>query len=142
MGQTSTAMAPSNKASADFISFIVAGPPAGGKGTMCKNLLKEWEGVVHLSTGDMLRTAVKEGTEAGKIAGPLMEQGALVPDEIVVGCVRDALNTRKGAKTKGFMLDGFPRSLGQAAELDKMLAGENITLSHVVALDVADKDLK
>merc|ERR1711865_49991 len=121
--------------------LVVTGPPAGGKGSLCEAILHDYPGLVHLSTGDMLRAAVKAGSEAGKTADPLMKSGQLVPDEIVVECVRTALQTGKGVRKYGFILDGFPRSVGQANLLDKMLSEMEMSIDHVVALEVATEDL-
>ena len=123
------------------LHLVVTGPPAGGKGSLCEAILHEYPGIVHLSTGDMLRAAVKAGSAAGKTAGPLMKQGELVPDEIVVDCVKVALGLSKNIKKHGFILDGFPRSVGQAELLDQILSEMEMKIDHVVALEVATEDL-
>ena len=89
--------------------IIIAGAPASGKGTQCE-LLKETYGVVHLSTGDILRAAVKEGTPLGTQAKGYMDRGELVPDEVIIGVVKDRL-AEPDCLEKGWLLDGFPRTL-------------------------------
>jgi len=129
------------KHSTTKLRILVTGPPAGGKGSLCEAILQEYPGLVHLSTGDMLRAAVKAESEAGKIAGPLMKTGQLVPDEIVVGCVKTALEVSKNVRRFGFILDGFPRSTQQATLLDGILQEMHLSLDHVVALEVPEEDL-
>ena len=98
--------------------LVFLGPPAAGKGTQAKRIA-ELYGVPHLSTGDMLRDAVARGTELGRLAGPIMERGALVPDDIVMGMVEERL--RLPDCSGGFVFDGFPRTVPQAAGLDAIL---------------------
>merc|ERR1711934_366769 len=123
--------------------IIIAGPPAGGKGSIAESLLKKYPGIQHLSTGDMLRAAVKAGTEAGKLAEPLMKEGKLVPDEVVIGCVRDALS-RPEVSNHGFMLDGFPRSVAQSKALDSMLQSMEppMPVDKMIVIEASDEDLK
>ena len=115
--------------------LILVGPPGAGKGTQAKRLINRL-GVPHISTGDMLRAAVKAGTELGKQAEAIMKAGALVPDEIVIGMVRERIAMSDAAK--GFMLDGFPRTRPQAEALDTALSEAGVTLDAVVLIDVAD----
>jgi len=98
------------------LKIIIAGAPAAGKGTQCE-MIKAKYGVVHLSTGDMLRAAVKEGTELGKQAQAVMEAGQLVPDELIIGVVVDRLS-QSDCVEKGWLLDGFPRTKPQADALN------------------------
>ena len=116
--------------------LILVGPPGAGKGTQAKRLVEKL-GVPHISTGDMLRAAVKAGTELGKQADVLMKAGKLVPDEIVIGMVRERIKQPDAAK--GFMLDGFPRTRPQAEALDAALAEANVALNAVVFIDVGDE---
>jgi adenylate kinase len=99
-------------------ALIFLGPPGAGKGTQAKRIAKE-RGVPHLSTGDMLREAVANGTALGKQAKPIMDRGDLVPDSIVLGMVEERLQRADCAN--GFIFDGFPRTLPQAEELDRIL---------------------
>lgn len=100
----------------DGIKIIIAGAPASGKGTQCE-IIKEKFGVVHLSTGDMLRAAVAAQTEVGKSAKEFMDSGKLVPDEVIIGVVKDRLDEDDCAKN-GWLLDGFPRTQAQAIALE------------------------
>lgn len=120
------------------MKLILLGPPGAGKGTQALRLQESF-GLVQLSTGDMLRAAVKAGTEVGKKAEVLMARGDLVPDEVVVGIIADRIE-QPDAK-KGYILDGFPRNVAQAEALDKMLAGKGTKLDAVVQLEVDDKIL-
>jgi len=120
------------------VNLILLGPPGAGKGTQAEELVKR-RGLVQLSTGGMLREAVKAGSPIGIKAKPLMEQGLLVPDEIVVGAVSERLTKPDAAK--GFILDGFPRTLAQAAALDRLLADRHLRLDSVIELKVDDAAL-
>src|SRR5437660_12020257 len=100
------------------MKLIFIGPPGSGKGTQAKRLAS-LHGVPHISTGDMLREAIAEGTELGGQAGPIMASGALVPDELMMGIIRDRLG--KSDAAEGFILDGFPRTVVQAEKLDSIV---------------------
>ncbi|TNF28826.1 MAG: adenylate kinase [Deltaproteobacteria bacterium] len=117
--------------------MILFGPPGAGKGTQAARLLERHPEIAHLSTGDMLRAAVAEGTALGKQADAFMKAGDLVPDELVVGLVMERL--QKPDCQDGFMLDGFPRTVPQAAALDKALDAAGIALDHVVVIEVPDE---
>ncbi len=118
--------------------LIFFGPPGSGKGTQAERL-RDRLGVPHLSTGDMLRAAVAAGTEVGKQAKAIMEAGDLVPDEVVIGIIADRLDEPDA--TKGFILDGFPRTIAQAEALDTVLDTKNIAIDRVVELAVEDEAL-
>ena len=115
------------------MNIILLGPPGAGKGTQAK-MIEDRFGLVQLSTGDMLRAAVAEGTEVGKIAKSIMERGDLVPDDVVVSIIADRID-EEDCKD-GFILDGFPRNATQAEALDVMLAEKNISLEHVIEMKV------
>ena len=113
--------------------LVLLGPPGAGKGTQGDRLF-ERHGITRLSTGDMLRAAVKAGTPVGLKAKDIMARGDLVPDEVVIAIIDDRL--KEADVQKGFILDGFPRTVGQAEALDKLLAGKGIKLDAVVELKV------
>ncbi len=115
------------------MNLLIMGPPGAGKGTQAEVLVKELE-ITHISTGDMFRNAIKEGTEMGRKAKEYMDKGELVPDEVVIGMVRDRLS-QPDCK-KGFLLDGFPRTVEQARALDVTLDGLGIKLNGVVNIVV------
>jgi adenylate kinase len=120
------------------MNLILLGPPNAGKGTQAKNLYADFK-IPQISTGDILRKAVKEGTELGKVAGPLMAAGQYVPDEVVIGIVEARLKEADCAK--GFILDGFPRTPGQADALGRMLEHLGKKLDAVVSLEVPHETL-
>jgi adenylate kinase len=115
------------------MNIILLGPPGAGKGTQAK-MIEDKLGLVQLSTGDMLRAAVVEGTEIGKIADGIMKRGDLVPDDVVVSIISERVDADdcKG----GFVLDGFPRNAAQAEALDAMLSDKSLKLDHVVEMKV------
>jgi len=118
--------------------LILLGPPGAGKGTQAR-MLEERFGLVQLSTGDLLRAAVAAGTEAGLAARAVMEAGGLVSDEIVLAVLRDRLAQPDTAQ--GVILDGFPRTDGQARALDALLAGQGMAISAAVSLQVDDAEM-
>lgn len=117
--------------------LILLGPPGAGKGTQAVGIVKAF-GIPHISTGDIFRKNLKEGTELGVRAKGFMDKGLLVPDELVVEIVEDRL--KENDCEDGFLLDGFPRTLVQAKELDEVLARMNISMDNVVNIDV-DKSI-
>ena len=120
------------------MNIILLGPPGAGKGTQASRLV-ESRGMVQLSTGDMLRAAVKAGTPVGLQAKALMESGALVPDEVVSGIIGEALDAL--APDTGVIFDGYPRTQAQAHSLDTILEQRSRSLDHVVELEVNEDAL-
>ena len=116
--------------------LILFGPPGCGKGTQAGLLCREF-GIAHLSTGDMLRSAVSAGTDTGRRAQEIMEAGALVPDDVVVGIISDRFDQQDCGK--GFVLDGFPRTVAQAKSLDQLLVAKEFELDRVIEIKVADE---
>ena len=119
------------------VNIILLGPPGAGKGTQARRLVEE-RGLVQLSTGDMLREAQASGTEMGKLVAEVMKQGKLVTDEIVIGLIREKLES---SDAPGFIFDGFPRTLGQADALGALLAGMNQKVDGVIEMQVDDTAL-
>lgn len=117
---------------------ILLGAPGVGKGTQAERIVARYA-LPHISTGEMLRAAVAEGTEMGLAANKFMEGGALVPDEVVIGVVRDRL--AQADAQRGFLLDGFPRTIEQAERLDVMLADAGRAVTHVILIDVPEDEL-
>ena len=118
--------------------ILLMGPPGAGKGTQAAELVKEFN-IPHISTGDMFRAAMKEGTEMGKLAKSYIDAGNLVPDSVTVGIVRDRL-AQDDCK-KGFILDGFPRTVEQADALDGILKDLGLSLKRVLNINVPAADL-
>lgn len=115
------------------MKLLIMGPPGAGKGTQAEVLVKELQ-ITHVSTGDMFRAAIKEGTDMGKKAKEYMDKGELVPDSVVVGMVKDRISQPDCAK--GFLLDGFPRTVAQAEALDETFKELGIKADGVINIDV------
>ncbi len=120
------------------MNIILLGPPGAGKGTQAKRLIDKY-GIPQISTGDMLRAALKAGTPLGLEAKKYMDTGALVPDSVVIGLVKERIQQNDCAK--GYMLDGFPRNVSQAQTLDTMLSELNQQIDHVVCIEVPNDEL-
>ena len=118
--------------------ILLMGPPGAGKGTQAANLVKKFS-IPHISTGDMFRAAIKEGTELGKKAKACIDAGNLVPDEITIGIVKERLS-QEDCK-KGFILDGFPRTVDQADALKGILTELGLSLKSVLNITVPSADL-
>lgn len=118
--------------------LLIMGPPGAGKGTQAENIVKEY-GLVHISTGDMFREAMKNETEMGKLAKSFIEKGQLVPDSVTVGIVKERLG-QEDVKQKGFLLDGFPRNTYQAEALDEICAELGYQLDGAINVAV-DKQI-
>ncbi|MBU9720203.1 MULTISPECIES: adenylate kinase [Bacillaceae] len=120
------------------MNLILMGLPGAGKGTQAEKIVEKY-GIPHISTGDMFRAAIKNGTELGLKAKAFMDEGNLVPDEVTVGIVRERLS--KDDCKNGFLLDGFPRTVAQAAALEDLLDGLERQLDHVLYIEVPKEDL-
>lgn len=120
------------------MNLILLGPPGAGKGTQAKILIKKY-GIPQISTGDILRAAVKDRTPMGLKAKKFMDSGALVPDEVVVGIVEERITMNDCAD--GFILDGFPRTVAQADALSLMLEQNSASIEHVIAITVNNDEL-
>jgi adenylate kinase len=120
-----------------MVNILFLGAPGSGKGTQSENIIRDY-GVIQISTGDILRKAVKENTPLGKEAAGYMTRGELVPDELIVGVMGERL--KAGDAKNGFILDGFPRTVVQVNALDRMLKDDlGYELTHVISLEVPDE---
>lgn len=121
-----------------MLNLVLFGPPGAGKGTQSEKLITKYN-LVHLSTGDLLRSQIAAGTELGLRAKQLMDRGLLVPDEVVVGMIEHKL--RENQKAAGFIFDGFPRTVPQAQALDRLLEQYDTQITTMIALVVDDEEL-
>ena len=119
--------------------YILFGPPGAGKGTHAGAISQKYN-LKHISTGELLRAEIAAGTELGRQAKSLIDAGSLVPDAVVEGMIESAFDTIKGVD--GFLLDGFPRNLAQAADLDKILEKRGEAVTAVVALMISDETIR
>ncbi len=122
-----------------MLNLVLFGPPGAGKGTQSQKLIEKY-GLIHLSTGDLLRSEITQGTPLGLEAKKLMDQGVLVPDEVVIGMISTKLDANKDAK--GFIFDGFPRTVAQAEALDSLLEAKKAPIAGMIALEVTDAELE
>jgi adenylate kinase len=120
------------------VRLVFLGPPGAGKGTQARELAREW-GVPQIATGDMLREAAAAGTALGRQARAFMERGALVPDDVMIWLIAERLDQPDARR--GFILDGFPRTIPQAEALDRRLAERGETLDRVIFFDVPEAEL-
>jgi adenylate kinase len=122
-----------------MLNLVLFGPPGAGKGTQSQKLIEKYQ-LVHLSTGDILRGEITQGTTLGLEAKKLMDEGLLVPDAVVIGMISNKLDANKDAK--GFIFDGFPRTVAQAEALDNLLESKDDSISGMIALEVNDDELE
>lgn len=122
-----------------MLNIVLFGPPGAGKGTQSEKLIAKY-GLTHLSTGDLFRKHLGEGTDLGNLAKKYMDVGHLVPDQVVISMVEDKISYSK--ESKGFIFDGFPRTTAQAEALDTMLENHGMSISGMIALDVPHDILK
>ena len=121
-----------------MLNLVLFGPPGAGKGTQSEKIITKYQ-LIHLSTGDLLRSEIKAGTTLGLEAKLLMDAGLLVPDHVVIGMIDNKLKENKEAN--GFIFDGFPRTVAQAVALDQLLAGNDTSISTMIALEVDNEEL-
>mgnify|MGYP001498601443 FL=1 len=121
-----------------MLNIVLFGPPGAGKGTQAERLVEKYH-LVHLSTGDIFRSNIKEGTELGQLAKSYIDKGALVPDEVTIGMLEAEVNSNSNAK--GFIFDGFPRTASQAKALDAFLSSKGTEVSSMLALEVDENEL-
>lgn len=122
-----------------MLNLVLFGPPGAGKGTQSQKLIDKYK-LIHLSTGDILRSEITNGTQLGLEAKKIMDRGMLVPDDVVIGMISNKLDSNKNAP--GFIFDGFPRTVTQAKALDGLLKTKNSEISCMIALDVANTELE
>lgn len=121
-----------------MLNLVLFGPPGAGKGTQSEKLINKYN-LTHISTGDLFRKHLGEGTELGKTAQKYMDEGNLVPDEIVIGMVDDKIHSTPN--TNGFIFDGFPRTIAQANALDDLMQKNNTQINTMLALNVPEEEL-
>ena len=121
-----------------MLNLILFGPPGSGKGTQSEKIVEKF-GLVHLSTGNLLRQEIADQTALGLAAKSIMDKGQLVPDEVLIAMIGTCVDKHAGAK--GFLFDGFPRTIAQAEALDNLLALKKTSITKVIALDVIEEEL-
>lgn len=123
-----------------MLNIVIFGAPGSGKGTQSENLIKKYN-LAHISTGDVLRNEMKNGTDLGKLAEGYISKGQLVPDDVVIGMLANVLDEKIKAGAKGVIFDGFPRTIPQGEALDAMLKERGEEVSAVVSLNVDEEEL-
>jgi adenylate kinase len=121
-----------------MLNIVLFGPPGAGKGTQSQKLIDTYQ-LIHLSTGDLLRSQIAAGTQLGLQAKTLMDQGLLVPDEVVIGMIDSQLKENRAAP--GFIFDGFPRTVPQAVGLDNLMTQNDTAITCMIALEVNEEEL-
>lgn len=121
-----------------MFNLILFGPPGSGKGTQSEKLIEKY-GLIHLSTGNLLREEIAAQTKLGLSAKDYMDRGQLVPDEVVIGMIRSSIENNPDAK--GFLFDGFPRTVAQSVALDTLLSEKNARIDLLLALEVSEEEL-
>lgn len=122
-----------------MLNIVLFGPPGAGKGTQSDKIIEKYK-LDHIATGDLFRKHLSEGSELGKLAQKYMDEGNLVPDQVVIGMVDEKI--RENTTAKGFIFDGFPRTVPQAEALDNLLAEKDSPIARMIALDVPEEELK
>lgn len=122
-----------------MINLVLFGPPGAGKGTQSENIIKKYN-LAHISTGDLFRKHLKEGTPLGKLAQQFMDEGKLVPDQVVIDMVDDKI--KNDGKVNGYIFDGFPRTVAQAEALDQLMNSKGTPISCMISLEVPREELK
>ena len=123
-----------------MLNIVIFGAPGSGKGTQSDYLIKTY-GLFHISTGDVLRDNIKRGTELGSIAKGYIDQGQLIPDDLMIDILANVLDTHKDEAANGVIFDGFPRTIAQAEALEQMLQERGTSVSTVIGLEVPEEEL-
>ena len=123
-----------------MLNIVIFGAPGSGKGTQSENLIEHYK-LFHISTGDVLRDHIKRGTELGKTAKEYIDQGQLIPDELMIGILAQVIDDNKKKAKKGVIFDGFPRTIPQAEALETLLNERGTSVSAVVGLEVPEAEL-
>ena len=123
-----------------MLNIVIFGAPGSGKGTQSENLIEHYK-LFHISTGDVLRDHIKRGTELGKTAKEYIDQGQLIPDELMIGILAQVIDDNKKKAKKGVIFDGFPRTIPQAEALETLLNERGTSVSAVIGLEVPEQEL-
>ncbi len=123
-----------------MLNIVIFGAPGSGKGTQSENLIEHYK-LFHISTGDVLRDHIKRGTELGKTAKGFIDQGQLIPDELMIGILAQVIDDNKKKAKKGVIFDGFPRTIPQAEALETLLNERGTSVSAVIGLEVPEQEL-